>query len=231
MKEILTMANPKFNYDNPDFYDAIYTLASRGCTDAEIARGLEDLAGTPRSSYPDDIWPNLPKLDPDTFGRMKSGKYKPWQDDGTAEERSVRINRVLARARDKILMALRGKTIQLAMGQVKTKVVVSHQIRKKCECNGKKEDCQICGGSGWYFCNDKQIVEEREQTCAPSTQMLALLLHHYDPEWRRVELMRKDENPERDTQVTGIDIQVVFNDKKDLELQDNTNKSIDHGCI
>ena len=206
------MANPKFNYDNPDFYDAIYTLASRGCTDAEIARGLEDLAGTPRSSYPDDIWPNLPKLDPDTFGRMKSGKYKPWQDDRTAEERSIRINRVLARARDKITMALRGKTIQLAMGQVKTKVVVSHQIRKKCECNGKKEDCQ-------------------EQTCAPSTQMLALLLHHYDPEWRRVELMRKDENPERDTQVTGIDIQVVFNDKKDLELQDNTNKSIDHGCI
>ena len=117
-------------------------------------------------------------------------------------------------------MALRGKTIQLAMGQVKTKVVVSHQIRKKCECKGKNDECRKCGGSGWYFVNDKQIVEEREQTCAPSAQMLALLLHHYDPEWRGIELKRKEDNADSDMQVTGIDIQVVFNDKKDLELQE-----------
>jgi len=219
MKEILTMAKPKFNYDSPDFYDAIDRLASAGYTDSEIACGLDELSGKRRSSYPNDLWPDFPAITPETFSRMKNGNYKGWTDEQN-KERSVRICQVLARARDKITTAIRGKVLQTAMGQVKTKVTVFHQIRKRCECNGDEKECQKCGGTGWYFLTDKQIVEEREQTCAPSAQMLALLLHHYDPEWRRVELMRKDENPERDTQITGIDVQVVFNDKKDLELQE-----------
>ena len=36
---------PKFDYDSPDFYDAIRELASRGCTDSEIANGMEMLSG------------------------------------------------------------------------------------------------------------------------------------------------------------------------------------------
>ena len=42
-------------------------------------------------------------------------------------------------------------------------------------------------------------------------------------------MMRHEENAGKDNEVTGIDIQVVYNDKKDLELQERNKKGGDDG--
>ena len=215
----IMVTKPKFDYDSPDFYDAIRELASRGCTDSEIANGMEMLSGEARSSYPNDVWPDFPKLSPETFSRMKNGKYKKWSDEQNAV-RSERIGQVLARARDKINIAIRGTLIEMALGKIKTTSVTYHRIRKKCECKGKDKACPQCGGTGWYDLSDRQLVEEREQTVTPSLQLLTTWLHHHDTEWRRIDLMKHTENNEDDLQITGIDINVVYSSKKDLELQE-----------
>jgi hypothetical protein len=213
------MFKPKFDYDDQDFYDALRELASRGYTDAEIAYGLEDLAGQQRSSLPGDVWPDLPRLTPTTFGRMKNGKYSGWTDEEN-KSRSEKICRVLARERDKINVAVRGQFLQMALGKAMTKSKVYRYVRKKCECAGKDKGCPSCHGTGWYPDTERQLIMEHEQTCAPAPQMLATWLHHHDSEWRHRDMMRHEENAGKDNEVTGIDIQVVYNDKKDLELQE-----------
>ena len=210
---------PKYDYDSQDFYDAVGELASRGYTDAEIAYGLEDLSGEQRSSYPGDVWPDFPLLTPTTFGRMKNGKYDKWTEEEN-KTRSERLGRVLARARDKINVAVRGQFLQLALGQATSSSKVTRYARVRCSCKGKDEHCEKCGGTGWYANMDKQIVMESEQRCAPAPQMVASWLHHHDPEWRHRDLMRHEENAGKDNDVTGIDIQVVYNSKSDLDLQE-----------
>lgn len=217
------MAKAKFDYDGNDFYDAIQELASQGCTDSEIANGLESLSGKQRSSYEGDVWPDLPSLDPTTFGRMKNGNYAGWNEEQN-KTRSVRICRVLARARDRINIAVRGQFLQLALGKAKSTSKVIRYARKRCECKGKDLECEKCGGTGWYSLTDLQVVQEYEQTCAPAPQMVASWLHHHDPEWRHRDLMRHEENAGKDNEVTGIDIQVVYNSKEDLDLQERKKK-------
>ena len=209
----------KFDYDSPDFYDAIRELAERGCTDTEIANSMSMLSGMQRSICPDDVWPDFPKLSPKTFFRMKNGNYSKWTEEQNAE-RSKRIGHVLTRARDKINIAIRGTLLEMALGKIKTTSVTYHRIRKKCECKGKDKACPQCGGTGWYDLSDRQLVEEREQTVTPSLQLLTTWLHHHDPEWRRIDLMNHTENNEDDLHITGIDINVVYSCKKDLELQE-----------
>lgn len=222
----------KFDYDNQDFYDAIQELASRGYTDAEIAYGLEDLAGTPRSPYPNDIWPDLPQLNPITFGKMKNGKYAGWTDEEN-KSRSEHICRVLARARNQINIAVRNSYLQLALGRATTSTssTVKRYVRERCQCKGKDKSCPICGGTGWHAITEKEVIMETETETrhAPAPQMAGQWLHHHDPEWRHRNMMRHEENAGKDNEVTGIDIQVVYNDKKDLELQERNKKGGDDG--
>ena len=79
----------KFDYDSPDFYDAIRELAERGCTDTEIANSMSMLSGMQRSICPDDVWPDFPKLSPKTFFRMKNGNYSKWTEEQNAERIAV----------------------------------------------------------------------------------------------------------------------------------------------
>ena len=215
----------KFDYDNPDFYDAIHALASIGCTDAEIASGISELSGTERRNYPGDIWPDLPQLNPTTFGRMKNGKYSKWTDEEN-KSRSERICRVLARARVKINIIIREVLIKLALGECTSNVRRYRQIFGLCECKGNDASCTKCSGTGRFAITPKQLLMEEEHGYPPSIQAIEMWLRHHDPEWRRIDLKRHEENICEDMQVTGIDIQVTYISKKDIESNNEKESTV-----
>ena len=49
-------------------------------------------------------------------------------------------------------------------------------------------------------------------------QAISTLLYHHDPEWRKVE--RKLDEEKSDNRIEGFDINVVYNKKEDLDLQE-----------
>lgn len=216
---------PHFDYDSPDFYDAIRVLASIGCTDTEIASGISELSGTKRSDYPGDIWPDFPVLTPETFSRMKNGKYKRWTAEQNAE-RSQRIDQVLARARYKINIIVRETLIQLALGKCTSSVRLYRQIFGLCECKGNDASCTKCSGTGRFAITPKQLLMEEEHGYPPSIQAIEMWLRHHDPEWRRIDLKRHEENICEDMQVTGIDIQVTYISKKDIESNNEKESTV-----
>lgn len=148
----------KFDYDSDDFYEEIYHLAFQGCTNAEIADGLEDKFGV--------------SLHRDTFSEMKNGRYDRW----TEEEnrvRSERITRQLERARRKTNSIVRGRFLKVALGGVKTTNTTT--IRRRMRINGQLTE-------------DEEIqTTTSECESAPNITALGAWLHHFDKEWRMSE--------------------------------------------
>ena len=138
---------PKHDYDDDDFYDQVFYYAFNGANNTEIAAMLD--------------------LHPDIFGRMVSGTYDAWSDEEN-ERRGKRLCRVLANAREKINMKIRGRYLQSALGGVKVKSRVIRYIKGD-------ED------------NTMEVVQETETELAPNMQALSTWLYHHDPDWRKVQ--------------------------------------------
>ena len=182
---------PKFDYDGDEFYEEIYALAMQGLNDSEIAYALGDKFGQ--------------ILNPDVFGSMKNGNYAQWSKKQN-KYRSERLNRVLARARAKINSIVRGTYLKSALGGKRVSSKVVSYVRQRCSCMGQDKDCPHCGGTGYFYLTDKQVVQESETELPPNQQAMATWLYHHDPEWRKIQRNHDDESDIIKEGDRGIDI-------------------------
>lgn len=165
----------KFNYDSDEFYDEIFALAMQGATNAEIAFGLEDRFGH--------------SLDDKAFLAMIHGRYQPWSEEEN-QRRGSRLRAVLARARQKINMIVRGRYLKTALGGIKTKNRSTTYRRLRVD---------------GHLTDDEEIqTTESEIEYPPNMQALSTWLYHHDPDWRKVQ---RGEDVDEENQVdVGIDI-------------------------
>lgn len=138
---------PKHDYDGDDFYDQVFYLAFNGAINSEIAVSMN--------------------LTPDVFNKMVNGNYQPWNEEENAR-RSARLSRVLANAREKINLAVRGRYLKAALGGIKVKSKTIRYI--------KGEEDQTL-----------EVVQETETELAPNMQALTTWMYHHDPEYRKVQ--------------------------------------------
>lgn len=180
------MAKPKFDYNGEAFYNEIERLAANGSTESEIAYLLADKFGV--------------DLNPGTFNQMKSANYPQWNVKDNAE-RSEKIITSLERGRQKINAIVRGRFLKSAIGGVIVKgktVTKRHMI-----VNGEK--------------TEDLIVETREteQETPPNIQALSTWLYHFDPEWKKVQRGKDDDN------------NLPFDPKKGISIQKWIEKEIE----
>lgn len=151
------MAKPKFNYNNPDFYKEIETLAMQGLTDAQIAINLQDKFDQ--------------ALTQEVFSRMKNGKYEGWNEEQN-KLRSILISQALAHGRTKINAIVRGAYLKSALGgkKIKSKSTVTRKIKTP---DGSFEDV------------GEVQVTETEQELPPNMQALSTWLFNHDEEWKK----------------------------------------------
>lgn len=122
------------------------------------------------------------------------------------------ISEALAHARSQLNSTVRGAFLKAALGG---RLVKKYSyIQKRCECKGKDPDCPICDGSGWITPEQHRVVEEYEQ--APNLMAQNRWLMNYDEEWKK---QMKGNDPSDLNKVEGIDIEVTFNKKEDLDIQ------------
>lgn len=147
---------PKFDYDSDLLYDEIYHLAFNGASDAEIIQLLENDKGEHISDGLFDAW--------------KHGRYPKWTEEEN-ERRSARLVGVLARARAKVVFALKNTYFKVALGKITTKN--KGTVRRYLVIDGKTTEDEVVQTS------------TNEIEYAPSLQAIQTLLFHYDPEWRK----------------------------------------------
>lgn len=138
---------PKHDYDDDEFYDQVFYWAFNGANNSEIASVMD--------------------LNADVFGCMVNGNYNKWNEEQN-ERRSKRLARVLASAREKINMKVRGKYLQAALGGIKVKSKTTRYIKGE-------EDTTM------------EVVQETETELAPNMQALSTWLYHHDPDFRKVQ--------------------------------------------
>jgi len=147
-------------FDSEQFYSIIKNLGKVYATDKQIAAVLD--------------------ISPETFSRMKNGRYPSW-DEKQNKERSEKINQVLTHARENANTLLVDAYFNLAIGKAVSKTI--RYVQSKCECGGADKECPYCGGTGWITLTDKAIVQE--QQLPPNPQAIATLLNHYSEDWKR----------------------------------------------
>lgn len=193
-------------YDTDRFYSILSALGKKDATDKEIAAALN--------------------ITPETFSRMKNGKYDGWTDKEN-EERSERICQVLSRARASLITALKDSYIKLATGNAKS--TTTRYVQARCMCNGQDRECPACGGTGYIILADRAIV--MEQQLPPNAQAITTLLRHYSLEWRKEEdeadVEELPQNVKQGIPVSHwIDAEMT-GDWEDIDYTDETNhKSI-----
>jgi len=125
----------------------------------------------------------------------------------------IEIAESLARGRSQLNTVVRGAFLKAALGG---RLVKKYSyVQKRCECGGKDPNCPICDGGGWITPEQHRVVEEYEQ--APNIMAQNRWLMNYDEEWKK---QLKGNDPSDINKVEGIDIEVTFNKKEDLDLQD-----------
>ena len=172
-------AEPAYDYESDEFYDAIFELAFQGATDAEIPMLLSERLGR--------------TITDERFANMKSGTYAVWTPEEN-ERFSKRIKQVLTRARLKINYIVRGRYLKAALGgiKLKSKTTVSRRMR-------------IDG----ILTDDTEIqTSTTESETAPNIQALTTWLNHHDKDWRKAQMGDfGDEDGDGDIEVKkGIDI-------------------------
>ncbi|MBQ0074591.1 MAG: hypothetical protein KBT34_10400 [Prevotella sp.] len=170
---------PAYNYDAPEFYDAIKVLAKNGASDDEIAVGLKAVL-TEKDSQ-GHIIKYGPNIDPTNFNSMKNGKYECWTDEEN-ERRGSAIRQVLMGARLDTNRIVKATYLATALGNktVTSKTVVKKRLR----IDGELTD------------NEEIQTTEVTSGLAPNMQALSLWLKHHDPEWRKREMgIEEEENP------------------------------------
>lgn len=123
------------------------------------------------------------------------------------------ISEALAHARSQLNTVVRGAFLKAALGGKLTRRY--SYVQKRCECGGKDPDCPICDGTGWITPEQHRVVEEIEQ--APNLMAQNRWLMNYDADWKK---KTRGVDEEEDNTVDGFDIEVTFNKKEDLDLQE-----------
>lgn len=185
----------KFDYDSDEFVQEIFALAFNGLSNDEIADGLENRFGF--------------GLAPSTFKKMLNGRYENWSKEEN-ERRSTRYKSYLERARRKTNSLVRGRFLKMALGGIKTKHVST--VKRRLRIDGELTD------------NEEIQTTTQEIESAPSLQALSVWLYHFDPEWRKRQQGKHDE--EEDPSYVpndiskGIDItQWIDQEVKEKELR------------
>lgn len=99
----------KIDYDGEEFYNQIFTLASGGATDEQLAFQLN------------------PSLRASTFKAMKEGTYERWTPTQNAR-RSERIQRTLEQARSKVDQAITNVMLRSMLGKNKSVTTVEKTV-------------------------------------------------------------------------------------------------------
>ena len=149
---------PKFDYDSMEWYTAITRLAMQGCSDTEIAYGLEDELGVRLSSV--------------AFLNMRNGTYDKWTEEEN-KRRSEELVYVLEHARNRLNSIVRGRFLKSALGGQKVKNV--SVTKRRIQVDGVLTDNEVI-----------QTTESESET-QPDRQALATWLYHHDKEWRRIQ--------------------------------------------
>lgn len=133
-----------------------------------------------------------------TFSEMKNGQYRPWTKDEN-ERRSKRINEVLSRARASVEPEVWRMILEMGLGKVQAQDITFDKIGDKIQ--------------------DEQRITVHK--LPPNLNALQMWLRHHSQAYRCIERGEKDID---DGRIDGIDINVVYNKKEDLELQGNKNE-------
>lgn len=149
-------------FDCEQFYSILKNLGKLYASDKQIAAVLN--------------------IAPETFSRMKNGKYPSWTEEEN-RERSGRINQVLTGARENANTLLLDSYFNLATGKATSKTY--KYVQERCDCDGADKKCPYCGGTGWVSLTDKVIVQE--QVLPPNPQAITTLLRHYSENWKETE--------------------------------------------
>lgn len=128
------------------------------------------------------------------------------------------IAEALSNARAQVNSIVRAAFLKSAIGG--RLVRTTQYVQRRCECKGQDPKCPICDGLGWITPDQHKVVTEVE--LAPNLQAQNRWLMNYDPDWKK-KVNGIDEETEDNT-VDGYDIEVTFNRKGDLELQERVKK-------
>lgn len=147
-----------FDYDSVEWYTAITRLAMQGCTNTEIAYGLEDELHL--------------HLSPSTFSEMLAGSYQRWNEEQN-RERSKKLVYVLEHARYKLNAIVKGRFLKSALGG--DKIISKSTTRRRMQIDG-------------HFTDDEIIqTTESESVTQPDRAALATWLYHHDKDWRAIQ--------------------------------------------
>ena len=185
----------KFDYTGKAFLSAIEDMARQGYCDASIAYGLATKFDGAR-------------LDPTYFNKLKNEKDK----NGKPTRRGIAISQALARGRVDVNAAVRATYLQMALGQRTVKTTVTQRLRNK-----------------YGELTDDELVSTTEQEIAPNMQALATWLYNHDSDWRESVIARKQEEreaamAESETGPTEVSVDITYNQKSDLDLQEKMTK-------
>lgn len=188
-------ARQKFDYTGEAFLSALEDMARQGFCDASIAYGLATKFDGAR-------------LDPTYFNKLKNEKDKS----GKPTRRGLAISQALSRGRVDVNAAVRATYLQMALGQRTVKTTVKQRIRTK--------DGEL---------TDDELVTTTEQEIAPNMQALATWLYNHDADWRENVIARKQEErdaamAESESGPTEVSIDITYNQKSDIELQEKLTK-------
>lgn len=116
------------------------------------------------------------------------------------------LNEVLSRARATLNAAIRAKFLALAMGGIKTKTTTTSRL--------KLSDGTL---------TDNEVVQTIEIELAPNLNAQSTWLFHHDEEWRQRTVSKVDVTTNgKDIAPQKVNIEIVYNKKEDVELQDKT---------
>lgn len=214
-------AKKKFDYDGEDFYTAIGNLAAKDYTDHEIAQfigeEIRDIvtkrnnARIDEANIGDDLQledvDSIPEegINPEVFSRMKSGSYDGWNEQEN-KLRSMLICQVLQRARTKLSLYYKGVYDNLARGKIKVKTT------QTVERNTVNRDGQPY---------TETTTTTTEQELPPNLQAITMWRFHHDPEFKKaMTQMKKMDVAIEDKGVENIKVNIVYNKKEDMELQE-----------
>lgn len=215
-------AQKKFDYDGKDFYTAIGNLAEKDYNDAEIAQFIGDevrsivekrnnklIDNTPDGSdIPplEDVDAIPDSLAPEVFSRMKNGIYGGWNEQEN-KLRSMLICQVLQRARYRLNLVYKGVYDKLALGKIKTKTTTT-TTRKTLDREGQPFE--------------EVTTTESVSELPPNLQAITVWRWHHDPDFKKAmtQMKRMDVSVE-DKGIDKISVNVVYNKKEDLDLQEN----------
>lgn len=185
---------PKFDYDNPEFYQHIQDLASMGYTDTSIAQELAKKYGE--------------TLTPETFSRFKHEKRK----NGEPTPRSKMLNQALVRGRDTLMQMARSTYFQMALGQRTVKTITRQRIRTQ---DGALTDDEVISTQEMELAPNMQALAT--MLFNHDDEWRENILRHKQAEAEAAEAKAK-ELP------SVVNLRITYNQKSDLELQEKFKK-------